>query len=203
MTQEETGARYTIPRRRILSAEDMERIRANRIPEERRIMVTVTCNSITGPTIPRDENDSTLSEVTRQFEQFYDSVLKFIKSISKITIVEKGTGHGFGCASMRIHFTLEKEFVKGTVLYLFELETSDYQLSEDWIEHAGDRFVWEFKDCEVPDEPLEPMALDFQVGYSPDGEATHVSYEVALKDVKSIIVSIVEQEGGQADEDHS
>jgi hypothetical protein len=180
---------------RVFSESEIEKAESFIVPEDRRIIVELTCDSITGstiPKIPQDEADPNYPEAERQFQLFYASVLKFLRTISEITIVDRGTSQTSGSVSVYLRFTIDDPQTGSPVHYLFELRISDHLLPEDWVVFSLSKLREAVKRYEASTgDYLEPAQFDFHVGYLPNGEATHGSYEDALKNVQNIIKSIV------------
>jgi len=183
-------------KRRILTAEEQERIRASRVPDERRIIVimgdiTVTAESSI-PKIPRDKNDSMYAVAAREFFNFYSSVVKIMNTIPEITIVRKGNSSSPGSVSQYIRFTIEDPVTGSPVHYMFELRVSDHVLPEDWEQTSFDILMEIIEEYEAETgDHLEPKQYDFVVGYDKDNIPTHVSYDEALREVEEKLKEIV------------
>ena len=185
-------------KRRILTAEAQAKIRANRVPNERKIIVImgdmfVTAESII-PRIPRDKSDPMYAIAATEFSKFYNTVLKFIKSIPQITVFSEENSTYSGSVSQYVRFTIDDPNTGSPVHYMFELRTSDHILPEDWMEFSYMRLMGIIDEYESnTGDHLDPVPYDFIVGYKDDGEATHLSYDEALKEVEDLIRGIVSE----------
>jgi hypothetical protein len=113
------------------------------IPAENRIIIemlsrTSVFSSSIQP-IPRDVNDPLYASAILQFNNFYSSVLKFIKQIEGVTIVNKSESQSWGSVSRYVRFTIDDELTGEVVPFMLELRTSDHLLPEDWEEFSESR----------------------------------------------------------------
>ena len=154
------------------------------------ITVTIVDKSTTAssiPVIPRDENDPKYLEAARLFFEFYDNVLKFLKSMDNVKVEEKGSSEFDASVSRYIRFTITNPITGNLVNYLFELRISNHLLPENWEAHSFQKLQNSIDNYYRKNkEQLEPYSFDFVVN-----NTTYNSYEVALEDVKQQLQNLI------------
>jgi len=171
-----------------------ERVKAARIPDERKIIVTIidknAPSATTIPPIPRDEDTPDYDSAVLVFINFYADVLKYMRSVSGLNIEEECQLVFEDKVSLSVRFNVVNRNTGNIVYYLFELHLSNHIVPKCLVFFSLNMPTEENKKYEEETgDNLEPSQLDFIVN-----NITQTSYNEAFEEVKKRILLIVGKE---------